>query len=43
VAGGWEGVGLLSYVGDHMPQEFDTLFLTRFKIKKIALPAQTKT
>ncbi len=40
---GWEGVGVLSCVGDHILQEFNTLFLTRFRIYKITLPPQTKT
>jgi hypothetical protein len=40
VAGrGW---GVLSCVGDHILQEFNTLFLTRFRNYKIALPPQTK-
>ncbi len=39
---GWEGVGVLSCVGDHILQEFNTLFLTGFRIYKIALPPQTK-
>ncbi len=36
---GWEGVGLLvaSCVGDHILQEFNTLYLTRFRTYKIAL------
>jgi hypothetical protein len=41
VAGrGW---GLLSCVGDHILQEFNTLLLTRFRPYKIATPPQTKT
>jgi hypothetical protein len=35
--GGGGGKGALSCVGDHILQEFNTLFLTRFK------PPQTKT
>jgi hypothetical protein len=38
-----EGVGVLSCVGDHILQELNTLFLTRFRTYKIALPPQTKT
>ncbi len=34
---------MLSCVGDHILQEFNTLFLTRFTTYKIALPFQTKT
>ncbi len=42
VAGrGWGGGGLLSYVGDHILQEFNTLYLTRYRTYKIALPPQT--
>jgi hypothetical protein len=33
---------MLSCVGDHILQEFNTLFLTRFRNYKIALPPQTK-
>jgi hypothetical protein len=33
--GGW---GALSCVGDHILQEFNTLYLTRFRTCKIALP-----
>ncbi len=41
---GWEGVGgVLRCVGDHILQEFTTLYLTRFRTYKIALPPQTKT
>ncbi len=40
---GWEGVGVLSPVGDHILQDFKILFLTRFKTYKIARPPQTKT
>jgi hypothetical protein len=43
----WLGGGgeVLSCVGDHILQEFNTLFLTRFRIRtyKIARPLQTKT
>jgi hypothetical protein len=35
---GWEGV----CVGDHILQELNTLYLTRFTTYKIALPPQTK-
>jgi hypothetical protein len=38
-----EVVALLSCVGDHILQEFNTLFLTRFRTYKTALPPQTKT
>ncbi len=40
----WEGVGggALSCVGDRILQEFNTLYLTRFRTYKIALPPQTK-
>jgi hypothetical protein len=37
------GVGVLSSVGDHILQEFKTLYLTRFRTYKIARPPQTKT
>ncbi len=41
---GWEGVGsVLSLVGDHILQEFNTLYLTRFRTYKIARPLQTIT
>jgi hypothetical protein len=40
---GWEGVGVLSPVRDHILQEFNTLYLTRFKTWKIARPPQTIT
>jgi hypothetical protein len=33
----WDGWGVLSCVGDHILQEFNTLFLTRFRTYKIAL------
>jgi hypothetical protein len=33
----------LNCVEDHILQEFDTLFLTRFRIYKNFLPSQTKT
>ncbi len=36
-------VGVLSCVVDHILQEFNTLFLTRFRTYKIAAPPQTKT
>ncbi len=34
---------MLSLVGDHILQEFNTLFLTRFRTYKIDTPSQTKT
>jgi hypothetical protein len=34
--------GLLSCVGEHILQEFNTLLLTRFRTYKIALPPPTK-
>jgi hypothetical protein len=37
---GWEGVGGLSPVGDHILQEFNTLHLTRFRTNKIDRPPQ---
>ncbi len=37
------GVGVLSPVGDHILQVFNTLYLTRFRTYKIATPPQTKT
>jgi hypothetical protein len=37
--GGW---GVLKCTVDHILQEFYTLFLTRFRTYKIALPPQTK-
>jgi hypothetical protein len=43
---GWEGmVGVesLSPVGDHILQEFNTLYLNRFRTDKIARPPHTKT
>jgi hypothetical protein len=41
---GWEGMGRVSScVGNHTPQEFNTLFLTRFRTYKIGFPSQTKT
>jgi hypothetical protein len=43
---GWEGLGgggVLSCVGDHNLQEFNTLFLTRFRTHRIATPPQAKT
>jgi hypothetical protein len=36
--GGW----VLSVVGDHILQEFNTLYLTRFRTYKIVKPPQTK-
>ncbi len=36
------GGGVLSCVVDHILQEFNTLFLTRFRTYKIATPHQTK-
>jgi hypothetical protein len=36
------GVGVLRCVVDHILQEFNTLFLTRFRTYKIATPPQTK-
>jgi hypothetical protein len=37
-------LGLLSPVGDHILQEFTTLYLTRFRTYyKISRPPQTKT
>ncbi len=33
---------MLSFVGDHILQEFNTLYLTRFRTYKIALPPQRK-
>ncbi len=43
VAGGGGGERGLSPVGDHILQEFNTLYLTRFRTYKIARPSQTKT
>jgi hypothetical protein len=40
---GWEGVGVLSPVGNHVLQKFNTLYLTRFRTYKIARPSQTIT
>jgi hypothetical protein len=37
------GVGVLSCVVDHILQESNTLFLTRFRTYKIATPTETKT
>ncbi len=37
------GDGVLSPVGDHILQEFNTLYLTRFRANKIARPPKTKT
>jgi hypothetical protein len=39
---GGGGAGMLSFVGDHILQEFNTLFLTRFRTYKIATPLQQK-
>ncbi len=39
----WGGGGLLGCVVDHILQEFNTLFLTRFRTYKTATPPQTKT
>jgi hypothetical protein len=36
------GCGVLSCVVDHILQEFNTLFLTRFRTYNIATPAETK-
>jgi hypothetical protein len=33
---GWEGLGVLSPVGDLIRQEFNTLYLTRFRTYEIA-------
>ncbi len=40
----WGGGGVLICVVDHIMQEFNTVFLTRFRIRtyKIAAPPQTK-
>ncbi len=35
---GWEGVGQSSPLGDHILQEFNTLYLTRYTTYKIARP-----
>ena len=37
-----KGWGVLICVGDHILQEFNSLFLTRFRTYKIALPPQQK-
>jgi hypothetical protein len=43
VSGCGKGVGrVLSYVVDHIWQEFNTVFLTRFRTYKISTPPQTK-
>jgi hypothetical protein len=34
--------GVLSHVGDHILQDFNTLYLTRFRTYKIARPPQKK-
>jgi hypothetical protein len=39
---GWERVGVLSPVGDHILQEFNTLYLNRFRTDKIARLPHTK-
>ncbi len=39
---GGGGGGVLSCVEDNILQEFNTLFLTRFRTYKIATPPQTK-
>ncbi len=43
----WLGVGgggeVLSPVGDHILQEFTTLYLSRFRTYKLARQPQTKT
>jgi hypothetical protein len=36
-------LGVMGPVGDHILQEFNTLYLTRFKTYKIARPTETKT
>jgi hypothetical protein len=38
-----KGVGVLSPVGDHILQVFNTLYLTRLRIYEIARKPQTKT
>ncbi len=40
---GYGGWGVLSCVVDHILQEFNNMFLTRFRTYKIATPPQTKT
>jgi hypothetical protein len=40
--GGGGGRRVMSCVIDHTQQEFNTLFLTRFRTYKIATPPQTK-
>jgi hypothetical protein len=42
VCGFGGGGGVVSYVEDHILQEFNTLFLTRFRTYKIAAPPQNK-
>jgi hypothetical protein len=37
------GGGVLSFDGGHILQEYNNLFLKRFRTYKIALPPQTKT
>ncbi len=39
--GGGGGV-VLSCVGDHIPQEFNTIYLTRFRTYKTVLPLSNK-
>ncbi len=41
LGGGW-GLGVLSCVVDHILQEINTLFLTRFRTYKIATPPKQK-
>ncbi len=41
VGGGW-GVGVLNCAIDQILQEFYTLFQTRFRTYKVAVPPQTK-
>jgi len=38
----WGGEGGVNYAVDHILPEFNTPFLTRFRIYKIATPPQTK-
>ncbi len=40
---GWDGVGGVELFGDHILQEFNTLFLITFRTYKIDTPPQTKT
>jgi hypothetical protein len=39
---GGGGGAMLSCVGDHIPQEFNTIYLTRFRTYKTALPLSNK-